>query len=156
MPRYIRQKLAYSCGPIALMNAVKWAGYSLSRREYLDHYAHLCKYEKGFYGTGTQWKHMHKAIVATPELKLITKLENPTLRSLDRFLNKKYSAIVRYRHKQGGHYIFMPKRTTRFYYVVNDDSRFTLAKISRKNFSKKLRFKCPYDEISKAWVLEAT
>jgi len=155
MPRYIKQRHERSCGPTALMNAVKWAGYSLSYEDYIDYYAKLCDYKKGD-DFGTHWLNLHRAILATPELKLVALLNRPTLRQLDRFLNKGFSAIVRYKHSKGGHFAFVPKHTAKFYYMVNGPrSKATLCRISRKDISKKLRYVDLQGETSKIWILEA-
>lgn len=152
MPRYIRQRLRQSCGPIVLMNAVKWAGYSLNRVEYLPHFAELCGYQIGS-SFGIYCESLHEAILATPEVKLVKRLERPTLRQLDRFLDKGHAAIVRYAHRSGCHYVLVPKRTAKFYYCVNGSQVKTLVRISRKRFSKKLRY--VFDgETSRTWIVE--
>lgn len=154
MPRYISQRRKTSCGPVAIMNAVKWAGYSLSREEYFAHYAKLCKYKVG--SKGTCDLNLETAIRETPEIELMAFIDNPKLRDLDYCLDKGCSAIVAYFHEKGGHYIFMPKRTPRFYYAVNATMKESaLARYSRKNISKKLRFKYEGVVSSRAWIVGA-
>lgn len=149
----MRQKLVSSCGPVALMNAVKWAGYSLNREGYLAHYSSLCKFVAG--RGGTYCDKLEEAIVATPELALVEFLDRPTLRELDQALKKGYSIILRYRHDVCGHFIFIPKRTAKFYYVVNGGrSRPTLTRISRKTVSSYLRYSDDAGNTSMTWIVE--
>lgn len=55
MPRYVKQRDRYSCGPVAIINALKWAGYPASY-DSIKYLRRLCKckpysYEEDWTGT---------------------------------------------------------------------------------------------------------
>jgi hypothetical protein len=47
MPRYLKQYDDYSCGPTAILNALKWAGASVSYRSHYKRVAKYCKVAEG-------------------------------------------------------------------------------------------------------------
>jgi hypothetical protein len=57
-PRYVRQKDDYGCGPIAVLNALKWAGYDAQYKRDYARLIRLCKCTKG----GTIDDNFNKAI----------------------------------------------------------------------------------------------
>ena len=49
--RYIRQKDQYSCGPIAIMNILKWSGVEFSYREAIKFFQKICNCRASHGGT---------------------------------------------------------------------------------------------------------
>jgi hypothetical protein len=56
--RYLGQKHSWSCAPVALINALKWAGSRVTSKDF-NHYAKLCGYE---IGEGSEWSDVDTAI----------------------------------------------------------------------------------------------
>lgn len=61
MPRYVNQSSLNACGPIAVINASKWAGMNLSIKKDFDMIATLCDYEEL---VGSTWQGINRAIRA--------------------------------------------------------------------------------------------
>lgn len=49
MPRYLKQYDTYSCGPTAILNALKWAGVAISYRSHYKRVARGCRVMEGSY-----------------------------------------------------------------------------------------------------------
>lgn len=47
MPRYIKQYDSFSCGPIAILNALKWAGMRVTRKSHIRRLVKECKSKLG-------------------------------------------------------------------------------------------------------------
>lgn len=58
MPRYIKQKDDFSCGPIALLNVRLWAGQSVSYKQNYKECRVICKCSE----EGTQRSHFQRAL----------------------------------------------------------------------------------------------
>lgn len=131
MNRYTRQVYATSCGPVALINAAKWAGYRVPRKEFVHYYGERCEWNPK---SGTTYTAMSEALRISDELHFLGFCPNPKLAWLDRHLKQGHALIIGYRHanKKTGHFIFCPAKTSKFFYVVNKDKGRTVQRISRK------------------------
>lgn len=47
--RYCKQKLKYECGPIAILNLMKWLGLRVTYKKDMPSIKMMCKYKKGVY-----------------------------------------------------------------------------------------------------------
>jgi hypothetical protein len=136
MPRYLKQPDKFGCGPVAVMNAFKWAGFVFSYREARD----------WFYAESE----CNRPDGSSPRLldrglrSINKKLGSPlrilrryrvTKPELDRRLDQGEAAILltgrtcllynvpcpnREPDEFWGHYIFCPSRSGKIYTVVND------------------------------------
>ena len=138
MTRYAKQRDRFSCGPTAVINAMKWSGYQISYREELEKYVHRygCLYPEG----------VHPEILAgrmdaMQELDIRREINKPKLSDLNRELRKGRALILCHPHAyRGGHYILCIGETKHFYKVVNrGSSRKTVSYISKKVMRKMLR-----------------
>ena len=106
MKRYItEQQHQTSCGPVSVMNALKWLGYSASYRENIQDFK-----EFGWSNASGMWPHqMHKALKSYGiKYKLHKK---PTLALMKKIVNSGNALIFEYDWvdytETGGHFIFI-------------------------------------------------
>lgn len=79
MPRYIRQRDNYSCGPVALLNALKWAGRTKGTSyATLPSWRGTCQTDRR---TGTSFTNLFRAARMLPVLG--AKKAKPTVRLAD-------------------------------------------------------------------------
>jgi len=103
--RYIKQKDTYSCGPIALINAMKWAGFNYTYKD-LKRMQRLCKCK---YPNGTHWRDMTNAIRDMSKLMTTTRKNWPLILDIIKHLEKDGVVILAYKRdpKHVGHYILI-------------------------------------------------
>ncbi len=112
MKRYLNQKDTYSCGPIAIVNAFKWLGYSATSKD-LPVLSEVCKLDKK-YGTTIQnldkgLKHMCKKH-KHPKIRKTTKI---TIKKIEKLLLQGKAVLLDLgwkRKKEGivaGHYFLI-------------------------------------------------
>jgi hypothetical protein len=96
MPRYMVQRdmapTDVSCGPIAIMNALKKFGYRLNTK-HLSHYRKLCKYQRHI---GVFQDDFYGALVALNHNSLVIDAEHrcPSAKEIGRFLKYNPSGAV--------------------------------------------------------------
>lgn len=131
--RYARQRDTFSCGPTAIVNAIKWAGYSCPAREFKK----IFKKRTGCTRLrGTDPWILEQTLKRVPELSIQYVLNVPNLRDIDEELKKGRSVLLRYFHSHGGHYTLIVGRTKKFYVVVNDSPKKAISYRSRKKMKK--------------------
>jgi hypothetical protein len=146
MTKYIRQTRRTTCGPVAVLNALKWAGYNFTRE---SHFNKLCKelqwspYHKMGY-VGTHPYYIRKTLEKYPKIRTLYTSNCIDIKDLDRCLDfDDFSFIIRYFYKLGketiGHYVFCPKRTLKKYIFINDKYGKTIMYRSRSTMSNRLK-----------------
>lgn len=143
MPRYCKQYSEYDCGPTAVLNALKWAGYSLTLQKGYKALRHRCGWEKG---EGTKAEDLVKTLKQYSKIKVKYLNKRVTLKDLDSVIENKQSFILLYiyKDKQGkdeGHFVFGWGKDTRHYLVYNDTRRKPKKRLTRKLMNKYLRRK---------------
>ena len=110
-----KQQHTTSCGPVAVINAIKWLGISIPYRKYINMFKML------YWSTGGQRGQYPKYI--SSGLKLFgvkyKKLYHPTIKDIEEAIDRGSGVILQYKwyHKGniGGHYVFIDHHTpTRF------------------------------------------
>ena len=148
MTKYIRQTSKTTCGPVAVFNALKWAGYNFTRK---SHFKKLCK-ELQWSSTvkmgciGTHPHYVHNIWNKYPKIKMIgssTTLDFD-IKNLDGFLDCGNTAFVmRYfriiNNKSFGHYVFCPSRTPKRYILINNKKNKTIMYQTRDTMLKMLK-----------------
>lgn len=127
MVRYVKQKDNTSCGPIALINTLKWLGYSVSY-DFLHIARYMCKCEsnRSKDGGGTTDMNFERALKSFG-IKKKRKIQ-PTIKELDKHIDSGGIAIISYFNtypmckfkKDAGHFALCISRTSRTYMMVND------------------------------------
>lgn len=140
MSWYTTQDDDYSCAPIAISNALKWAGKHQGHT--LDQFQWFCNTNSWI---GTPLDDMEKAIDFL-HLSDYGMIKKPMLKTIDYHLDEGRALIGEYRHRTGtgGHSFLIVGRTPYFYKVVNfnvKDGR--ERRISRKTLSRAMQFRQP-------------
>lgn len=138
MPRYIRQRDTYGCGPIAMMNAFKWAGFHFSYSELKPLFYALARCG---YPDGCSPRYLDQGLRGLNEIwgspLKITRRYHVTKKEVDRRLDQGEAVILLtgrkpslYGFSEGGaeadasffwgHYVFVPRKAGASYIVVND------------------------------------
>lgn len=121
MPRYVKQKDDSSCGPIAVINTLKWLGFNISYR-WLDDVRDICKWTRD----GTSDLDLEKALKYF-KVKKKRRIQ-PSLEDIDKHIDSGGAVILSYFNvysmpgfkKDSGHFALCIGRTSRTYMMVND------------------------------------
>jgi len=139
--RYIKQRDETSCGPIAIINILKWLGCNITYK-YLDTARTLCGWESGnTAASGTTDRGLRFALNT---LKIYAIHRNsPNLKLLDNHLNKGGAAIVEYiiprcSIEKGWHFALCVGKENSSYIIVNDGYS-TVSYYKRSTISKMWR-----------------
>jgi hypothetical protein len=134
--KYLKQNDKYSCGPVALINALKWAGEVKNggalRKRLIA--ACKCKPPRGCYTDDFE-----QALTDLNTFDFQRK-EFPELEDLDNHLDRGGAVLLRTRHDRGGHYFLCTRRTPKMYEVINWKKMRTVCKISRNTMEDCLNF----------------
>lgn len=152
--KYIRQGKEPSCGPVAIYNALVWAGCDSS----LKPIKALC----GYNGEGVCSGEVDFVLRSIENIKVKKRILNPKLFDIDKALNAGCSVILRYYGYDGheGHYTLCIKKSKKFYTLVNDRNPYVEGPVLSKKSRKKMadcirRFKFDVGEVSLpvAWII---
>ena len=144
MIRYLRQKEKGTCGPVAIINALKWAGIKATEKTHKKKIkqltSHNMRHGRGFKGCFPYDVNYalscYKSIYACCNH---TGQPNTKLSKIDKHLDYGGSLLIRYFWKPGhGHYTFCIGRTSKTYLLVNDSREKTIIRRSRKTMEKML------------------
>lgn len=136
--RYLKQRDQYSCGPVAIANAMKWAGSKESASKIRKRFIQECKCSPKHNGCYTD--DLEEALCEADLLEF-ERINWPGLDDLDKHLDGGGVVLLRIRHEHGGHYFLCTRRTPKMYEVVNYKRiRNTTCKISRETMRKDLEF----------------
>jgi len=136
MVRYVKQKDYTSCGPVALINIMKWLGCNTTYDNFIDTARILCCHEPGVDG-GTHIWDMEKALKKLGIKK--KRKKNPTLEDIDKHLDSGGIVLLEYYapYKNqlldigDGHFCLCIGRTKKMYILVNDGTKKTVGKRSK-------------------------
>lgn len=150
---YTQQQDEYSCGPVAIINACKWAKKNISYKHDFNKISKLCKCK---YPDGTMPTNMNKTIkkYLNSELK-IKYVQHPTLKQIDKHLQKDGAIIFKYLTNKvsdmeyKGHYALIISSNHKTFTYINGNKK--IVKKLRKTLKKDLR-KRVYDFPS-GWFL---
>lgn len=133
-PDYIKQKDSYSCVPIAIANACKWAGNKdFDDEAMLKQLRVICDTKKpvkkrtGGIKTqgGTCGHNTHKGITSRDEFRLVEQKYNPSIKDIKWHLDKGGAVILCYKNwkvRNNGHACLIDKRKENTYRIVNGRS----------------------------------
>lgn len=121
--RYLKQRDRYTCGPIAVINALKWAGVKVS---YNSHFNRIKKISKCKFD-GVDYDGITKAIKNYKSI--FTMWENHFVRisDIDAYLKSGASIILEYYYKDlespdkySGHFVFISGKWGKYFLLVNN------------------------------------
>jgi len=146
MPRYIRQRDNYSCGPVALMNAIKWTGVTKTTSyAMLPSWRLICRTRKV---EGTSFSDLFRAVkIARLFAPLFVKKAKPKVKLGDIDAHLKHGGAVilgSVSEPMGGfHWFLITEKLNQAgeasYKVVNFDRRATQRFVSVKTIKRSMR-----------------
>lgn len=143
MVRYVRQKDYTSCGPIALINILKWIGVNVTYNNFIEMARGLCGHEPGHEG-GTR---DHGMMIAFRKLRIsYSRRKNPTLAQIDFHLDSGDIILLDYTMGMNKrrvsslekHFVLIIERTPKMYTVVNGETKNTVGRQRRSTLEKML------------------
>lgn len=156
--RYIRQPDSYGCGPTAIINALKWAGFRATLKKHYRSLVVRCKAKDpdGHEFSGTTPKNFQNALKYTGRnLLKIKHLTHPSLKEISQELNNgKAVVILHFNQNDHGssHYTLLIGKLGKDFIAVNAfHGCKTVAQISDKIIKTWTRRK---ENMPMAWVLE--
>lgn len=138
--RFARQLNKRSCGPTAIANAAKWAGFSYSLRDNHSFLMELCECENG-----TEPKNFNRVLRATlagPRLSILRR-RRPSIKDvLDHIKKPNCAAVLEYYYpikgSMAGHYALVIDATAKHVICVNDQRDKTINMIPLSTFKRRL------------------
>lgn len=153
MPRYIGQhQIGHNgCGPIAILNVLKWAGVPTSYRKHYPKVAQMCECIEG-----TQRSTFEKTLKSLAKgLFSVTAIRGPTLKEFYNMVDCGAAAVLLYHNGWCGHFCFIPEVQGKKFICINDDLKKTVCRRSIKEMKRYFRF--AYEEgvyFPKVWFIE--
>lgn len=152
--RYVKQQTKYSCGPVAILNALKKLGYKRTY-DYVKQLKKYCKTDRN----GTKDENISKALkrFRSLEFKCVNKINT---QKLNKYMNDGYIAIIlmsKWWEKEPERHYFtiIEKRefNTSFYRVVNWDPEETALWIKKPKMIKIFKRSLRSEMHPKAWFI---
>ncbi len=158
-PRYVKQRDQFSCGPVAIINILKWSGERFDCQDIIGPIQKLCKCSNP---TGTNHPNFDKALRATTKMLggfHVRRVYKPKLPEVEKHLREGGVVALNYswrpkKEKRGRHFMLLTgvSETGKSFLTVNDRGcalrRETRASIKNYNF----RFQRT-DPHFKAWFI---
>lgn len=139
--RYIKQRDKSSCGPIALINILKWLGYHITY-DFLDIARWACDWQDGrCIDAGTLDRDMNKAL---KYFKIKNKkILNPKIKDINKHLKAGGIVLIGYclPRESTNHFSLCIGTYERYYIMVNDDLNETIIARTKKEIKKYIRKK---------------
>lgn len=162
MTRFARQPYKYSCGPTAIINATKWAGYLCSIKEHHTLISRLCESSYEFGTDEAKFEEVLRRFIS-PEVS-IRKRNRPSLRDVIQHLNRPDCAVVLLYWRGGKDYGRNPRSITGHYVLlvsdnkgvlcINDEVNVTVMPLGPRELMKKLGFNdSDRETYPQAWLL---
>ena len=123
MIRYVRQRQRSTCGPIAVLNALKWLGRPVTEKKDLPRLKKWCYWRRrqmigGVKVGGTRNKGIENCLGRYKKVSF-GYIYRPSKNTIDHILSKGNAFIMMYKKKDGGwHYIFCYGKTKKGNYAV--------------------------------------
>lgn len=120
--RWIAQRNLYSCGPIAILNTLKWIGYPVSYKNGYEHWMKKCRCTND----GT---HQHRFQNCLNERKnaTITSKQLPTINAIEEAISHDAVVIMKSSYllekKIEGHFFIISEMTDNMFFCVNVEGR---------------------------------
>jgi hypothetical protein len=158
-PRYLKQRDKYSCGAIALLNALKWAGYQINYRRDFGRAYRACKCNKdGVYTNNFDTAiRRYKKLIVLPECE---SFEAPPIKLIDECLENHGAIAMAYIYKYNGHVevshmtLCIGRKGNQYVFVNNArQAKKAITLHKRSTVVKMLRFRDPYCGGCEVWFL---
>lgn len=142
MPRYCAQRSRSDCGPIVLINALKWAGVRVTLRDHLPYFNQVCRPE----GMGTSLARFKQVLGEVKPGRFTSRYrDEPSLSETEAHLKSGGAVILFYDVGPHFHFTLIIGRQGkgRTFLVVNGVPGKTVSRITRKTLKLWLRTSRP-------------
>ncbi|MFA5024119.1 MAG: C39 family peptidase [Patescibacteria group bacterium] len=134
--RYVKQRDEYSCGPIAILNAMKWLGKPVTYKD-LARLKDICCCRSP---NGT-WPKVISVVLKILKIKYLYKAK-PSIKEIDKHLDDGGSILlVHYYNITRGHYVLCIGKTEKYYTLINDGMNNTITRCHKNTMKKMLHTK---------------
>lgn len=150
--RYLKQKDTFRCGPVAVVNTLKWAGYPATYKTVLC----LSTIMRTDPLKGTRRNDIDKALNIFTQILRYKKKQRPAAEHIIQHLDNGGAALVLIAYEKGdteGHYFFIDKRDDEHFNAINLYDNVTQKDISLAGLEILLWAKRK-NKGSKAWLIE--
>ena len=147
--RYIKQQEKTTCGPIVILNALKWAGCKVTLKKDKPRIKKLTRWTPKRYYDGFRGCTPYGISCALRKIKeleiahIVHGYKNDILRKLDSHLKRGEIAIIRYYWKEEnkvcGHYVLCIVGTSKTYKLVNYSVKDSVSRVHRKTLRDLLK-----------------
>jgi len=141
--RYVKQQNSYSCGPIAVLNSLKWAGAAVT---YAYHYSQLVKdcrsRSEEADDDGTSVGNFDRVLRKySADFFTVRKPRICTFEEFEAHLLEGGAAVLRFWHNEGGHFSFFPEydSTSGVFLGINDAVNQTFAECSKSEIQARFK-----------------
>ena len=99
MPRlYTKQRKRFDCGPVTIINALKWAGKNITYEKRINYFKRLCKCDDI---DGTKHRNFDRALrISGKDMFSIRRVHHPTLKEIVNHLKNKNAIVINYRWRK--------------------------------------------------------
>lgn len=158
MPRFTKQRDRYSCGPVAILNALRWCGMDAPYKEVIDILQKVCNCEPG---RGTNHPDFDQALrFFGTDLFRVRRVSRPRLAEIEEHLREDGCVILNYRWTRGGNWfrhfslVNGVSPSGRTFYLVNDSTVGPAQQaLRRQDFVKEILRYQRVDHHFKGWFL---
>lgn len=152
MINYVKQRDRFRCGPVAVINAVKWAGGRMSYKTSIREITDQCHCVPG---EGTMVIDLHKTLHKVGRRHFKSQyISKPTFSQVDDALAQGDAVVWNYKHNRGRHYALIVGRFTdgAAFHVINYDIGPTVSTwVSRDRIQEAID---AADSRNHAWILK--
>lgn len=148
---YVVQRDSYRCGPVAILNALRWAGKDVLYKSQIGRLTQLCECVQP---KGTKYRPFVRTLRKEGknwfDIELVTE---PNFGLVEKILGQGKAAIWNFKHERGRHYAFIvsadrSKKTFSVANYVRDNV--PLIAVPREEMKKFLN---QHDRLQRLWVL---
>ena len=154
MTQYIKQRDKFRCGPVAVLNSLRWAGANVSTN-YVYELSEKCKTRPFGYG-GTSHHDFDRVMRKEGgELFKADLILKPRINEIEEHLKKGGALVLNYAWGKHRHFVLLTEvsETGKTFAMINDfANRPAVVKVRRKTFIERCLMH-RNDEDAKAWLL---
>lgn len=149
--KYITQQDTFRCGPVAILNALHWAGVDVSYKDSIDILTHVCECK---FPKGTKYRPFFKTLRKMGKtLFAVEYVVEPTFGQIERALRKNKAIIWNFKRPHGRHYALIVdmSSTGKTFKIANyGHNAQSLSTIHRYDVSQYVK---QNDRLQRVWVL---
>lgn len=157
MPKYTKQRDRYNCGPVAILNALRWAGENASYASRIAYLERLCKSQAP--DIGCNHTNFDRALrKAGSGIFLVRRVYQPQVREMEAHLKAGGAVVFNYgwenRKKFGRHFtLLIPGIAEAIFGMINAHTRGPALRNHGQSKFREMGLQFRIDEHRKGWFL---